>query len=360
MYGGVCLAKKSNNKITIETSIVFWILLFIISGLVLIIISSVKFENDIWNDVISNILNAIGTTLLSSGCVSLILEISSMKSMVQTAFSDILECNLPLEAYSNDKLKKLNLSIAAKRLGIDEDLVGKTIYNMEPRLLEYATGLYYEYYTATYSIKPCESEGVFRKTVSLKYEIVNKHKQPNNIEHFVLLYNVHDGMTNEERKEKFRVTKFKINTTDLSNEVENYIDYRNVEKRKHATYNYMAIIKRSLQECERHKIVLEFEYEIPISDINQIFKITKPCKRLEHTIELLGNKENVNNWRVSANAFTSFYCKESDDDKGFSVDQLSDTLVRINFRDWIIPGAGYVVNLCETQENFFAGTMDEK
>lgn len=163
----------------------------------------------------------------------------------------------------------------------------------------------------------------------------------NKVCHIVALCNSIPNMDNETRKEKFKVTKFTINNTDLSSEVENYIEIINVTE-KSSSYQYMIKFERELQHCISHKIHIELEYEVPISDISQTFRLSYPCKSINHNIHVKNIKNE--NWTIVGTAFTSFYYAQKNN-RSMHVKRPVDTNIAIQFDTWCIPGAGYSVYL---------------
>ena len=88
----------------------------------------------------------------------------------------------------------------------------------------------------------------------------------------------------------------------------------------------------------------EFEYDVSINDLSQIFRLTHPCKSMTHQIYITNNINNKNNWEIHGTAFVSFYCRENNNN-GFHVKQNHSGNIEIQFNNWCIPGAGYVVYL---------------
>ena len=135
--------------------------------------------------------------------------------------------------------------------------------------------------------------------------------------------------------------KFKINDTDLLNNVNEYITINEL-KDKQSAYQYSVLFERGLQKCKSHKVYLDFEYDVPISDPTQIFRTSYPCRSVKHEIILKGD---TSNWDIQGTAFTAFYLKENNQ-HGFSVKKKSNnTILEINLNDWCIPGAGYMIYL---------------
>lgn len=339
----------SDFSITVKLSTTTKVLVGV--GIILIILSNIipnfipeKFLNKyLFINSLFNILEIVGTTSFSAGLVSVIVEISTIKSLVSDALNNVLLGELPLDSYSDNRLEGINNLIAARRRKINKEFVRHSIYSLEPKLIELLDGLYYEYYFGNYVITPDIERGVFKKQVTLKYEIINKFDKDNKISHLVSFYDTENDMDNYRRKQKFNVTKFIINKTDLSQEVDNYIDIVNITQGSHSTYQYTVKFERELQHCQRHKIHIEFEYEVPIHDITQVFRLTLPCKKIEHAIYMQNGRNGENNWKLHGHAFTSFYCKEEDGENSFRVEQHVDSNIKINFQNWCIPGAGYVI-----------------
>lgn len=322
----------------------------IVIGLVFVVIANILL-NIIPNKYIGvkpvlDILCTIGSTLFSAGIVSVLVEISTIKSLVSDALDNVLQGNFPLEAYSNQVLKKINKQIAAKRGAVNVDKIDNSIYSVEQKLVELIDGLYYTYYNATYEIIPDEEHGVFKKDVTLDYEVINDCDKDNKIYYTIRLYNIDDNMTDDERKEAFKIKSFVINKTDLTDEADKYKSVIEI-KEKHSEYPYAIKFERELQHCKKHTIHLEFEYEVPIYDTSQIFRLTYPCKKMVH--EIYVNNKKGRSWNIHGAAFVSFYCKENND-HGFHVKQRYDSNLQIEFNNWCIPGAGYVVYLAKNQD----------
>lgn len=329
------------KEISIRISPIATAVICIAIGLLLVAVSLIN-GDQIWKEGIAKFISAVGTTLASAGMVSIFVEISTIKGIVADALKNVLRCEFPLESYSNDFLKTLTNNIAAQRLKVDEEDVEHSIYNaMEERLLKAAEGLYYDYHNSTVYIYPTEKDGVFRKKVRLDYCIMNKYANPNKIFHQFSLYKIKDNMSEQEKKNNFKVNEFFINDTNLLDECEKYKRIDNIPNNENSTYQYNVCFERALQACKKHRVKLEFEYNVPITDLTQVFKITLPCKRLKHTL-IMEDEVGGSKWGLQASAFTSFFCSSDDKDSGFEVEHKNDKVTTINFDNWIIPGAGYV------------------
>lgn len=342
---------KKQYKITMKLStatiwlIVIGLLFIIVANILLNVFSEAFLAEYHATKPALDIFCTIGSTLFSAGIVSVLVEISTIKNLVSDALYNALQGKFPLDAYSNQVLTKINKQIAARRGAVNIEKIDNSIYSVEPKLIESLDGLYYTYYKATYEITPDEERGVFKKYVMLDYEVINEYDKTNQVSHTIRLYNVDDKMTDEQKKAAFNVKSFVINETDLSDEVDNYKTIIPI-KEKHSEYQYAIKFKRELQHCRKHRIRLEFEYEVPIYDMSQIFRLTFPCKSMTHDIYVVN--ENAHLWNIHGAAFVSFYCKENND-HGFHVTQKHDTNLQIAFNNWCIPGAGYVAYLTKNK-----------
>ena len=308
-----------------------------IIGILLIVIT-----NNPQNDF-QRIVNTVGTTLLAASIVSVILEVSSIKSMVNSSIKAMFEGDISLDGFSNDSLNKLNNKIAAKRssVQIEGENMGSTIYACEPKLLDLLGGTYYSRHLCKTYLTMDPENGVINKKLVMDYEIVNNYENTNWVEHEFLVYNPKGGETDEVWKNNFSINKFIINETDLTNKAQDYLEIKPIPRKEHKYYETQISFKKELQKCKKHRIQLEFVYTIPITDKIQAFKVNKPAKSVEHTYVIVGPDK----YNLTANAFTSFYCNENDE---YKVEVLTDTDVKIRFNNWTLPGAGYVITIKES------------
>lgn len=347
--------KKDKSRFKVSINLLTATNILIIAGLVFVVITNILlnvFSENFLSKYyatkpILDIVNAIGSTLLSAGIVSVLVEISTIKGLISDAFNNVLQGNIPLDSYSNKILTKINKQIAAKRGNVAFGSIDDSIYSVEPKLIDLLDGLYYNYYNASYEITPDEERGVFKKFVTLDYEVVNECGKDNSVSHSIRLCNVKSNMTDEEKRNMFQIKSFTINKTDLTNEVDKYKNVVPI-KEKHSEYQYTVTFRRELQHCKYHKIHLEFEYDVPLKDTSQIFRLTYPSKSMIHEIYI--NNNMGYRWKIHGAAFVSFYCKE-DNNHGFHVKQKHDSDLQISFNNWCIPGAGYVAYLVNEKNN---------
>lgn len=312
-----------------------FVIIMVVIAIILILVSIDK--NGYWYQV----ANVLGTTLLATAVVSIVLEYSSIKSTVNAAIKNMLEGDINLDSFSDNSLNRFGKKVAIQRskLDIKEDDLDRSIYTLESQLLGLLDNTYYEYHNSTIYLNPDKDKNVIHKKVKMDYLIMNKYENENYIDHEFLVFNNPDDKNGDNWKENISINNFRINDTDLTNEAKSYLRIEKIPPKEHKYYQSKISFYRKLQDCKKHKVKLEFEYDIPITDNIQAFKVVKPAKRLEHTF-IMTNEENAEKLGFSANAFTSFYCSEGEK---FKIEAMNDTDVKIRFEDWIIPGAGYVV-----------------
>lgn len=344
------------NKLKVSLNIGSITKWMIVGGILLIILAYIPFGKLDKNSIIialKGVFQSLGTTVFSAGLVSVVLEISTVSEVVKKAVDEIISEKFPYNNFSKDRLEEINKQIAFLRLDEKELLSEKDMddspYNMEPELLELSKGLYYEYHKAKFVITAKE-EGVFKKRVEFDYKIINKLGCENCAKFTVSLICQKDTLTIEEVKKYFKIELFKIeesdkvkvsgkrnNEKDLTKDAINYLNITEVEPHAHSQYKYEIHFEYPLSKKVANRIRLIYEYQIPQSDITQSYKLNYPSKILEHEISIVGDK-----WEITGDAFTAFYFPDMYD-KEYTVSQTVSTSIRIDFRDWAVPGAGYIV-----------------
>ena len=288
-------------------------------------------------------MEVIASTLFSAGLVSVIVEISTIRNLVSDAFNKILTCNFPLDNFNNDSLYSLNKEVASKLTGVTTKKLGNTIYKYENNLIQMVNEKYYDYHNVTYHITPDENSNCFRIKMKIDCKIINP-KLTNNI--FLLgmkLYKPNDNLTMDQCLDELNITKFVINKKNINVEK----DMVTIEEVTHESeskyYDYKIKLFKDLGNVMDNKIIIEFTYTVPIYDICQSFKLSYPCKNLEHKVYINADINTGEKWKIKSNAYSTFYHKQDDDESNFKVEQNIDTAVTIRFTNWAFPGNGYCV-----------------
>lgn len=309
-------------------------------------------------DAVMEAFRNIALTLFSAGLISALVEVSTITSVVQKALERLVQGNFPFDKFSTDRLTELSKQIAVERSEKDKlkiEQLEKTIYCLEPRLLNDSIGVYYEYHKDTTIIQPDESKQVFQKWVNLEYKLINRFKEPYSIQFCISLVNNSEKITDEDIRRYFKIEKFEIlcsgeiepNEKKLKNKVveqdlNNLVQIESITKKPHTTYNYLVKIEYPIENVATCLVRLTCSYEIPMSDPIQSFKLNHPCKEFEHNIIV-----QKDSWEIVADAYTAFYF--TDDNKEYQVRQDVPNSVSIVFKNWALTGAGYMALLFENE-----------
>lgn len=327
----------SNDKKTKVTMSLRVICLIIIAlGVALIIIASLEAKGGcwVWNDSLEAVLTSIGTTLVSAGLVSIVLEISDIKDSVSSAINKILQGDFSFKGYKDDKLIEANNKIALTRLRLnetDDDLCDSIYEFYEPKLLQSVKSVCYKYHNAVFKITPMSDAQLFKFEVECNYEIVNKYKLPNEMNFKIKSYSISDD------KYGFKLDKFKINGLDVAPEIKTEKGENNIY------YDTKININYDFKEIEDAKVLLKYEYYSPMFDIRQSYKVTNPCQQLEHKIYLLQDESDSKaEWKLEATAFSAYYISQKNIDDKVRVEQVVGDSIKIKSDSWMFPGSGYV------------------
>jgi len=343
------MSKGKTEKIEIRVTPIVVCIFISIMGILLIVLAYFDFKKpplwwDAWG---ANTSNSIGTTLIASSIVSIVLEFSNMKNFVKNVLKNILGDDFPLEAYSKDNLEQFQYKLASalcnkENVKVSEDNLKNSIYSTyENKLRNSSVDIYYDYHNSKYSIIPDENNGLFKVKAEVVYNVINKYGKDNRIKFKAKTYKIsNDG---EEKLDDFIVKVLEINDKPVEIN-EGCIKREEIPPRDNFNYyNYKIKIDKSLGDKKSNKIKMVFEYNIPIYDNLQSYKVSLPCKRIEHRFRIYDDCTTGAKWRLQATAFAAYYNKQGNDDARFKVEQNENDLVKINFEEWVFPGSGYVV-----------------
>ena len=323
--------KKVSYRIS-SRAVIIW---FEVIGICLIALSNVSFKNPYtwWESWGRDTASNAGTTMLVAGIISLLIEISTLRNFFQDSMKNILNEDFPFSAYSEENLINFKNLISAHIVGDalnQEELKRESIYSYETDLLQLAKGKYYDYHKAKYTVYPQIETGLIRINASIDYCIINKAGEQNEIRFKTKSYAL------DNTKESFKLNKLEINGQRI--ETKGLVKIEEIDKQEESNfYDYKVKIEKDLGKNKKNNVHMEYEYWVPMYDKLQNYKITLPCRRLEHQIRI------KNGWELRGSAYTAFYYRQGEADAKFKVEQsLPDTLC-VNFNGWIFPGAGYSV-----------------
>ena len=337
------MSKRNNEEIQIKTSVSFFTIILLIFSIV-IYLSSVlpdwKFNGHV---VVMQIVETIGITLFSVGSVSLILEISSIKSFIKNSILELFQGEFPLDSLSNNRLDDLHIKSASLRTvsKMNTDELKKSIYVFEKRLLDCADEIYHEYHKQKCTIDILKDR--FHKKYEMDYKLINKHGYDNKIDFSLMLFS-DKTITDANISELIDISRFEVNGNDYLSEIKNCLSLEPVERGNSKKYDYKINFNFDLGKDKSNKVKMSIEYDVPLDDLSQVYKISRASKRLTHEVFINKNETKVE-YQLNANAFTAFFVSGNSEDSYFSVEQSVPKHIKISFDDWVVPGAGYVVNL---------------
>ena len=345
----------NKNAIT-KILIIGGIVIYILSRIFMDVIPDVQPADSMVNKVLKyichvlfDVLKVLAGVAISSGVISLLLEISTMKATVldvnRSLMDNILNADFDLQNYSTDVLDRLhkNIVICKNQNKISLEMLENSIYTVEPYINRLLTGLFHEYHLMTSWITPDEERSVFKKRIQCKYNVINYYELKNEIVLKLAFLQEKALETDEEKKKKLEITKFRINNMDLIEEVPELLFVENISGKYHSVYDYWVVFKKNLQESSCQHVEINYEYEVPITDLTQSYKIMKPCKNFRHKVYLDGG--DFNRWQISVSGFASLFYSGSELESSFKVTEDTPHCAEVYFDNWILPGAGYVISL---------------
>ena len=250
---------------------------------------------------------------------------------------NILNEDFPFEAYSNVNLEHFKDMLSAYLVGgINKDELKNTIYSHEDKLLNLAKGRYYDYHKAKYTVYPSKKDNMIRISAEIEYCIINKFGEKNEI-----LFKTRSYALDDKDQEKFVLKKLKVNNKEIN--TDGLVKIEPIHNSEDSNfYDYKVRINKSLGVQRKVSVHMEYEYKVPMYDRLQNYKITLPCRSLDHRITIK-NDGNVNIWELRGSAYTAFYCRQPTADAKYKIEQTSPNFINIMFNDWVFPGAGYSI-----------------
>lgn len=345
------LKKESDKDTNIEvkvkiTTLTKWLCIL---GIIMLIFANISFPSEWsslwWFDMLLKVFNIVGSTSLSAGAVSLIVETSTIKGIVSNSIKQLMNCDFPIRSYSNEVLAKLKKRIAAQMAEkeIQGERLLETPYCYEQFLQQYIDDIYYEKHKITHHITPKETSNLFHSKVRLEYVIINENQKENIFRFALQLYKEREDLTLEECFNHFKINCFKINGQDI--DVKDYCNITCVEHNYESRYfDYKIVMQYTLERtCKRVKIEAEYEYDSPIFDISHSFHFTRPCKQAEHKYYINEDESTQKKWFLHTQAFSTFYHKQTDENSNFKVEANSDSSVTVQYTKWALVGNGYML-----------------
>lgn len=337
--------KKFYNALKKGFPITLVTFLLIIIGLGLSIIANIDPNKDnvknIWfaEHLIKWSKNLYGL-FLSSGIVSVIVEVSSIKTVVEKGMMNLIEGDFPMKNFSKETIKKFHLLsakyITEKPNKFPKD-IKKSVYSIEDKLIDLLNGPYYEEHKLNYIVDNY-NDNYFKKVVIRKFTLINGKREDLN---FKLWMGYKSENLNEDIiRNNVKISKLKINNSDYSKSTDDII---HIIKSSDESNEYQYEVSFNVSEkispfvsTERINIECEVEYLSSKIDKSYGFKLAYPCAKLDHNIRIKGK------WIIEATSFFSFD-NFKNDSKISEVERIVQDNVAIKYNDWALPGDGYIV-----------------
>lgn len=330
------MPKKGHDDISFHMSAKAVALLMIAVGFIITICTG---DTAATRSVAKGMLDVLGSTLLSAGLVSLLLEISTIKNCVKDAIRDLISGDFPMASLSEDSIQHIYKNVIAARSGeMSYDQIEKSIYCLEPHLFQERKSAYYESHKAKIVVTPLSN--IILKKVTTTTELRNKYEEQCSVD-YAWGFKRQPDSTPDKIKSKLEIKKFIVNGRDKTETARNKLT---LVKSDDIYEKYPLTLKFSwdVGKSEYTKIEFEYEYSVEIDDAVQSFKLMRPCKLFQHEVHIDG--ANVDDWALAPTAFASFNCSGHPLEKHFTTERMTSKACRISFDEWTLPGAGYVIS----------------
>lgn len=295
------------------------------------------------NAGVQTIIDTLGSTFISAGIVSIVLEISTIRKCVESAILDLIRGEVLLEGLSVEAANKVHQKTIEARCGGDLSFgeIKNTAYWLEPYLFEEIKDIYFESHECKYIV--CPKEDRIEKNVDLHVIICNKHHKENK---FGLTwgFKLRSGVTKDNVGETcIAIQSFKINNVDRTNEAKQSLTVSGLDGGQdiYDEYPFNVHFNWDFGTQERVDVSLKYKYHVEVYDLAQSFKLSTPCKKFRHEVYIEG--EHIDEWGLSVNAFSSFYHDKHPMKDFCRVDKMTSKACQVSFDAWTLPGAGYLV-----------------
>lgn len=314
----------------------------VIGGIMCLVAKSITVETAVESGI-QTIVDTLGSTLISAGIVSIVLEISTIRSCVESAILELIQGDVPLEGLSVEAANKVHQkSMEARCRGeLSFEEINNTVYRLEPYLFDEIKDIYFESHECKYVV--CPKEDRIEKSVDLRVVICNKHHKENK---FGLTWGFkkRPGVTKDNVGETcIALQTFKVNGVDYTNEAKTSLTVSGLDGEQdiYDEYPFNVHFNWDFGIQERVEVSLKYKYHVEIHDLAQSFKLSTPCKKFRHEVYI--EEEHMDEWGLSVNAFSSFYHDKHPMKAFCRADKMTSKACQVSFDAWTLPGAGYLV-----------------
>lgn len=334
--------KKINLKVTELT------IILVLAGLCCSAISIVDESKLSWipgnlGHYIIELSKRVYGIFLSSGIVSVIVEISSIKTIVEKGIKELIEGDFPMDKFSSESINKFHSLSTKYRCENPSDFpdnIDDTVYSLEKNLLDLLNGPYYEDHSLKYRVTP--QNGNFLKRVNRKFTLVNGSRT--DLAFKLWLGYKEEKLSIEDLRKSIKVEQLRINNNKIDKNLNEYVNISkninnsNREYQFEVSFNFDRLLPAH-KNFKKIKLDCTIEYFSSDKDRSYGFKLAYPCKKLEHEVIIV---DSSNSWVIEATPFFSFD-NLNNKSKISEVERFVRDDVDIKHFGWALPGDGYIV-----------------
>jgi hypothetical protein len=306
-------------------------ILFSIS-LIKLVIEAKGFYWSIFFGIGESVLTEVGIALIILGGVTLTLEFVDITNFFIDKLTHILVNDGFIDKVDKDQLIRLKKHIEQKLYFKDQTVDPKSfLHFVQDEVTPLLESCYYNDYSNYIDCKV--QDNYFKKIIHRRYEIINPNKEPEKMD--ISVNNEMYKIPGIDNNEIFKIMSLKVDKVDkTSNFILEYKDLENID----STYNLN--VTGSYSYTVEDKSVVEFTFQTitPLSDIQFINSIVKPCKTYSSTFIL--NADDT--YSLTGNAFGFMEKKKlikTKLSKGFA----------LKFNNWALPGDGFIFTIIKNK-----------
>ena len=177
--------------------------------------------------------------------------------------------------------------------------------------------------------------------MKIDYKIINPKLLENHFEVRLKLYEMPNNNNNRNSISNNFSMSLTINKKDIK--TKDILSSEPITHSGESTYYNRKIRIFKKLSGTKNDIKAELNYDVPMHDISQSFRTSSPCKSLEHKFYINKDCQTGEEWIIQANAYSTFYHKQEDDESNYSVEQNVNNSIIIKYTDWVLVGNGYCV-----------------
>ena len=250
---------KKQREITFTLNPYLVQIFIVILGIAMIVISDYTYSSPWpwWKDWGNKVINSLGCTIVAAGGVSIMLELSTIKSYISQAFHNILFCKFPIEQYQKGELLELKNSIAQYIINThhkEQDL-DTTLYKFEKLLLELSCKDYYLYHKSNIVLEPDSKQQVIHKKATIEYCLINQTSPHCNAEFSWSILAPKGIATEADILNGFKINKLTVcGKTYEPNEYKKFLSINKLQPPTYSLYDYSIKVKLPNYDKDKYSV----------------------------------------------------------------------------------------------------------